>query len=173
MIRIKVDDTVRVRSYGHDRIGKVIRTYDLLEPIAIVEFDDGTVKIPVKDLEKVEPQVNREIKPEIPEGAKEITVDEFMDAINKVTDPKRIIEMVGVEKGLLVGMAALMSAIKLGDKLFKDSEAIVITKDQLIREIIDSALDEDPKFLAVAFVNGIILKGIVDVIFTDGSEECK
>ena len=166
-MRIKVDDTVRVRSYGDDRIGKVIRTYDLIEPIAIVEFDDDTVKIPVKDLEKVEPQVNR--KNEIPEGAKEITADEFIDAIHKVTDPNRIIKMVGVENALLVGMAAIMSAIKLADKLFKDSEAIVITKDQLIREIADSALDEDPEFLVVAFVNGIILRGIVNLIFTDGS----
>lgn len=173
---INVNDEVKVVSNnGGDSAmmigytGKVIRLYDLSTPIAIVKFNNGiTAKIPVNDLIKVETQVNQENK--IPEGAKRITKAEFMDAVLKVTVPDKIIEKVDLEKGMLVGLAAFAGGAKFAERLFKDAEAIVITKDQLIHEITNSVTDEYPKFTIVALMNGIILRGIVDVIFSDGSE---
>ena len=176
-MNIKVNDKVKVVSnesylavlFGHT--GEVISLYDEVE-IAIVKFENGiTAKVPFNALVKIVTQENQEKK--IPEGAKKLTAAEFMDAVSKVTAPDKIIEKVGAETGMLVGLAALTGGIKLGERLFKDNEAIVITKDQLIHEIAKSTADEDPKFMIVALMNGIILRGIVDVIFSDGSEECK
>lgn len=172
--KINVNDEVKVvanesyLSVLNGCTGKVIRLYDEVG-IAIVKFENGiTAKVPFNAMIKVETQINQEAK--IPEGAKKITAAEFMDAVFKVTAPDKIIEKVSAEKGMLVGLAAFTGGAKLAERLFKDAEAIVITKDQLIHEITNSVTDEDPKFMIVALMNGLILRGIVDVIFSDGSE---
>lgn len=176
-MRINVGDKVRVDAsmgYLHSvmgETGEVVQVYDFLVPMAVVKFENGvTAKVEVSNLRKVEAQENAEPKSEIPEGAKRITKDEFMDAISQVTKPDKIVKKVGADKGMLVGIAALVSGIKLAEKLFKDTEVIVITKDQLIHEIAASATDEDPKFMIVALMNSLILRGIADVFFSDGSD---
>ena len=173
---INVNDEVKVVSNnGGDSAmmigytGKVIRLYDLITPIAIVKFNNGiTAKIPVNDLIKVETQVNQENK--IPEGAKRITKDEFMKYLSDVTTPDNIVDMFGPEKAMVVGMSVFIGGMKLLDRLYKESEVIVISRDQLIHEIAACAADEDPKFMIVALINGMILREIVDMIFGDRSE---
>lgn len=177
---IKVNDKVRVvSSMGYlsqvmGETGTIIQVYDFMVPMAVVKFENGiTAKVEVSNLIKVEAQENQAVKPEapeIPEGAKKVTVGEFMKAIQNVSKPDKIIEKVGAEKGMLVGMAVLVSGIKLAERLFKDTEVIVITKDQMIHEIVASVADEDPKFMMVALINGMILRGIVDEIFGGNSE---
>lgn len=172
---INVNDEVKVVSNnGGDSAmmigctGKVIRLYDLITPIAIVKFNNGiTAKIPVNDLIKVDTQVNQENK--IPEGAKRITKAEFIELLKEITSPDNIIAKVGIEKGMVVGISAFIGGMKLLERLFKDTEVIVITRDQLIHEIAACAADEDPKFMIVALVNGMILREIADKIFGDGS----
>lgn len=179
-MKINIDDKVMIANPEgalarfDGKTGTVERIYpEVIPPIAIVKFEDDetvafsmSVKVPVENLIKVE----IEVKIEIPEGAKQITKAEFMDAITQVTKPDKIVEKVGEDKGMLVGIACLVSGIKLAEKLFKETEVIVITKDQLLHEIAASATDEDPKFMIVALMNSLILRGIVDVFFSDVSD---
>ena len=171
---IKENSVVKVVSEnpffcGLTGTGKVTRLYGDMG-IAIVRFESGqVVKIPVDLLEEIElKNENQETK--IPEGAKRITKAEFMRLLGEVTSPDNIIAKVGVEKGMVVGMSAFIGDLKLLEKLFKDTEVIVITRDQLIHEIAACAADEDPKFMIVALVNGMIMREIADKIFCDGSD---
>lgn len=111
---IKENSVVKVVSNdpffrGLPGAGKVIRLYEAMG-IAIVRFDnDQVVKIPVDLLEEIELK-NENQEPKIPEGA---------------------------EKGTVVDISAFIGCMKLLERLFKHTEAIVITRDQLIYEIVD------------------------------------
>lgn len=150
------------------RTGKVVKIHDYAE-IAVVSFDDNgdLGKVSLSALVEVQSQTDRivDVKIEIPEGAKKISQAEFMEAIGQVTKPDKIIEKVGAEMGFLIGMTVMIGALKLAKRLFEESEIIVITKDQLLRAIAESAADEDPKFMVVGLTNAFILRGIVDILF--------
>lgn len=116
--------------------GKVIRLYEAMG-IAIVHFDnDQVVKIPVDLLEEIELK-NENQEPKIPEGAECITKDEVVKYLFDVTTPDNIVDKVGSEKGAVVDTSAFIGCMKLLERLFKHTEAIVITRDQLIYEIVD------------------------------------
>lgn len=171
---IKENSVVKVVSEnpffcGLTGTGKVVRLYEAMG-IAIIRFDNGQVaKIPVDLLKEIELK-NENQEPKIPEGAKRITKDEFMKYLSDVTTPDNIVDKFGPEKGMVVGMSVFIGGMKLLERLFKDTEVIVITRDQLIHEIAACAADEDPKFMIVALINGMIPREIVDMIFGDGSD---
>ncbi len=156
---IKENSVVKVVSdnpffCGLTGTGKVVRLYEAMG-IAIVRFDNGqVVKIPVDLLEEIELK-NENQEPKIPEGAKRITKDEFMKLIYSVTSSDSIVDKFGLEKDI-VGMSVFIGGMKLLERLFKDIEVIVITRDQLIHEIAACAADEDPNLM------------IVNMIFSDG-----
>lgn len=170
---MNVRENDRVQAVGgiHDgKVGTVKSVYDLID-MAIVDFDNDTVaKVPLSYLVKIKSQENQGDNSEIPEGAKYITKTEFMEAISEVTKPDKLVETAGADKATIVGLGVLMSGIKLTEKLFKDADIILITKNQLDHEIAASAMDEDPKFMVVALVNSIILRGIVNILFSGDSD---
>lgn len=138
---IKENSVVKVVSNdpffrGLSGTGKVIRLYEAMG-IAIVRFDnDQVVKIPVDLLEEIELK-NENQEPKIPEGAERITKDEVVKYLFDVTTPDNIVDKVGSEKGTVVDISAFIGCMKLLERLFKYTEAIVITRDQLIYEIVD------------------------------------
>lgn len=161
--------TVKVIGGLYDgRVGKVVNTYPEID-VAVVSFEDnGDIgKVSLSALVEITPQESKivGVKVEIPEGAKKISRNEFLEAIAQVTKPDKIIEKVGEEKSMYVGLAAVMGGVKLTERLFGEDEIIVIDKERLIHEIAGSVADEDPKFMIVGLMNGIILRGVVDILF--------
>ncbi|MGN0335635.1 MAG: hypothetical protein ACI4DV_08250 [Lachnospiraceae bacterium] len=171
---IKENSVVKVVSdnpffCGLTGTGKVTRLYGDMGT-AIVRFESGQVaKIPVDLLKEIELK-NENQEPKIPEGAKRITKDEFMKYLSDVITPDNIVDKFGPEKAMVVGMSVFIGGMKLLDRLYKESEVIVISRDQLIHEIAACAADEDPKFMIVALINCMILREIVDMIFSDGAD---
>lgn len=127
---IKENSVVKVVSNdpffrGLSGVGKVIRLYEAMG-IAIVRFDnDQVVKIPVDLLEEIELK-NENQEPKIPEGAERIIKDEVVKYLFDVTTPDNIVDI-----------SAFIGCMKLLERLFKYTESIVITRDQLIYEIVD------------------------------------
>lgn len=166
---IRENATVKVINGFHEgKTGKVVKIHDYAE-IAVVSFDDNgdLGKVLLSELVEIQPQESRivDVRIEIPEGAKKISREEFMEAIDQVTKPDKIIEKVGAEMGFLVGMNVMIGALKLAERLFEESEIIIITKDQLFHAIAEIAADEDPKFMIVGLTNALILRGVVDILF--------
>lgn len=185
---INVNDEVKVVSNnGGDSAmtigytGKVIRLYDLITPIAIVKFNNGiTAKIPVNDLIKVETQVNQENK--IPEGAKRITKAEFIEAVHDLTSPGGSFGRVATEVdplfGLLGGMSAMITGMKIADRIFKDQEVVTITEDQFTEAIWDNCspakLAESSNMsvrecMKVSLLSINALDDLIEIFFGDGS----
>jgi hypothetical protein len=164
---IKENATVKViGGFYEGQTGKVARVYPYLNTATVaIDGVDRLVKIRMDALEEVN------VKIEIPEGAKLISHDEFMEAIGQVTKHDKIVEKVGADMSFLVGMTVMIGALKLVERLFKESKTIVITKDQLLRAIAECVADEDPKFMIVGLTNGLILRGVVDILF--GAEDGK
>lgn len=166
---IQKNATVKAIGGFYDgRVGKVCSIFPEIDT-AVVSFDDnGDVgKVSLSALVEIVPQESKivGVKVEIPEGAKKISRDEFLEAIAQVTKPDKIAEKVGDDKSLYVGLAAVMGGVKLTERLFGEDEIIVIDKERLIREIAGSVADEDPKFMIVGLMNGLILRGVVDILF--------
>lgn len=189
---IKVNDKVRVdRSMGYltsvmGVIGTVAQVYDFLVPMAIVKFENGiTAKVEVSNLRKVEPQENQEPKPvtpEIPEGAKQITKDDFEAALMEVTNPLGDMDKGHSLSALVDAMMGMIVGKEVAAKIFKDQDFVIMTEDQFTGALWDGCNPEivhksagknltvfQSMKISVAAV--IALKNIVGVLFSDGSEE--
>ena len=143
-MNIKVNDLVKVVANRYypgtvGSIGKVIRIHDFASPVAIVEFSKCTAKIPVEHLEKVE------VKSEIPEGAKQITREDFAAALNAITNPEAVISEESDDRfrDLLEGLAALAFGLKLSRTLFKDSDEVILTEDDFVSALWDACNPAD------------------------------
>lgn len=166
-------------------IGKVDRIHELATGrIAIVKIvpDDVTcyreivVKFPVENLEKVEPKI------EIPEGAKQITKEDFGAALKEVTSPDKIFSEVSGNRihDLLEGLAAVAFGCKLKEILFKESDVVILTEDDFVRSLWDACnpasvvkrSDKTSAFdgLPVALASVIRLRGLVEILF-GGSDD--
>lgn len=184
-MNIKVNDQVKVVSgsmAGH--IGKVIRIYALVVPVAIVEFSDRTLKIPVEFLEKVEPQENQEAKNEIPEGAKRITKEEFFTALQKITSPEAIFsgESVDPFHAMIEGVSALLFGHKVAKILFEDKDAVILTENDLVGALWNTCdpvavvKEGDRKqsafdALLMSVSSVIVLRDLVEILFGESEVE--
>lgn len=166
-------------------IGKVDRIHELATGrIAIVKIvpDDETcyreivVKFPVENLEKVEPKI------EIPEGAKQITKEDFGAALKEVTSPEAVFSEGSRDHilDLLEGMAAVAFGCHLKEILFKESDVVVLTENDFVRSLWDACnpaaavknTDTASAFdgLPVALASVIRLRGLVEILF-GGSDD--
>lgn len=164
--------------------GEVVRTYSDLG-IAIVRFESGQiVKIPVDCLAEVE-QKNENQEPKIQEGAKRITKDEFIAAVHEVTSPGNLLGGFAIESnplgGLLGGVSAMITGMKIADEIFKDQDVVTMTEDQLIGALCDGCnpvkLSKGTKknmsvahCMPVAMLSISALESLIKIFFGDGSE---
>jgi ribosomal protein L24 len=126
---IKENATVKViGGFYEGRTGKVARLYpDLNTATVAIDGVNRLVKIRMDALEEVN------VKIEIPEGAKRITKEEFITALQKVVSPEEIFS--GSSNPLfamLEGLAATMLGHKMVKTLFKDEDAVILTEDDLV-----------------------------------------
>lgn len=179
LVKVVADNGYNGFRYNPYQIGRVLRTYDVADGVAIVEFSSGMiVKIPFDRLFKieVEPRENEEVKVEIPEGAKLITAVDYDNAVfESVSD---FTETVGDYMG---GMAAASLGTEIGEKLFESQDSVVMTKDEFIVTLWDAcspvnvskstngemSLDES---LMVSITGIIALLNVADILFDDESE---
>jgi hypothetical protein len=163
-----------------DRAGKVVRVYDdLIIPVAIVEFSETlTAKIPIVYLIEIKEQAKEPVKePEIPEGAKRITRNDFTQAITDATCPA----FNGEFSDLIGSMSASIVGMEMTDNLFKDQDVIIMTEDQLVAALWDGCspvnVDESVgsrmglyKSLTVSITAIMKLRKLVEILF---SEDCE
>lgn len=176
---MNIGDKVKVAANG--KTGVIISSYNFTpDNIAIVRLDDNeTIKIRMEDLIKLDAQTEQDS--EIPEGARPISKGEFEDAVDEVTKPENhpggmdrknpMVSLIGVLVGVIVGG-------KIAEKVFKDTEVITVTKDQLVGIIWDGCNPEnmadlpgDNMTTSIAAI--MTLRNIVKIFFPSGSEECK
>lgn len=152
------------------KTGKVVKVHEYVDT-AIVSFDDnGDVgKVSLSALVEVQPQADRivDVKIEIPEGAKKISRDEFMEAIAQVTRPGKLVERLGADRAMFAGLSTLALGLRVIERMFGEDEVIVITKDQLFSEIAATMSSEKPEHMMITLACGLILRDIADIIFTD------
>ena len=117
-------------------IGEVIRVYELgagnIAAVRIIPDEtiarEIVVKLPVENLEKVKAQTQ---ETEIPEGAKQISKEDFEAALAEITSPEKMLGSNSV-----VSFTKLLTAKIVGDnvknELFKDQDVIVVTEEEFI-----------------------------------------
>lgn len=125
---IHENDTVKVlEGCFAGKIGKVISIYPIIG-VAVVALDSGDVcKVALSSLAEIQ-EPKKPVEPEIPEGAKQISKADFKAAI--MEGMLKVMQISGSSLGAMTGVVigdSILSAI------FKESDVVVITKDQLIR----------------------------------------
>ena len=157
-------------------------------PIAIIEFDDGTyAKVNIDNIiPEHKDQEKQAVKNESQEGAKVITKDRFIEAVNHVTSPEGILgDKVGEVDPMVVMLKSMSVAIvglKISEKLFQDKEEIEITKDQLKDTIRDNtnpveiAKTTDGKMstvqaLPIATLSTLVLMKLINILFDDSEND--
>lgn len=175
--KIKVKEGTPNYSLVANQIGRVIRTYDFTN-VVLVEFPDGlTGKIHVDNLVKVAPE---ETDRTIRKGGKEITKKLFLDSLAKVTSPEYMTD-VNLIGNFVRGMSATIVGVRLAEKIFQESTAVTMTKDEFIVALWDGCSPENVqastggemplyKTLEVSASSISILRKIVPIIF-DGESE--
>lgn len=168
--------------------GTIKSTYSALE-IAVIEFDDGEVEKVGFDQLGIEPetkvQKNREVKTESQEGAKVITEDQFIEAVNYVTSPKGMlgdkVDEVDPSSVMIKGVVIKIIGMRIGKKLFQDKEEIEITKDQL-EEVIKENTDPNElskmidnkmsmvRLLPISLLSALVLPELVHILFDDSEK---
>lgn len=181
VIKVVTNDPFFDRPTG---TGKVVRMYGELG-IAIVRFESGQViKIPVDFLAEVE-QKNENQETKIPEGAKRISKQEFLDAVMTVTSLDQIAGSRSGEvdpmKLLFGGMTIVIVGTHIKEELYQDKEEIFLTEDQLkdalckgcspdkVAASVDNKMNI-AKVLPISMLSLLVLKGIIPILFGDGSE---
>lgn len=140
--------------------GKVAHVYDALG-IAIVQFENGDLgKVALASLVEIEPQENREIKSEIPEGAKKISRADFDAAVDEAT-----VSVIGgnyrnPEAGLVGALVGSIVGRDAGDKIFKDQDVVVITEEDLVVALWDAC---NPKCVSASVDNRHSIVDCLDV----------
>lgn len=153
-MNIKINDKVMiVNAEGvlerfNGKVGRVDRIYyEVTPPVAMVVFEyepgiafNEMVKVSVDNLAKVEPQENQEVESDIPEGAREISKDDFDAALKTVTDPKNhpagIIES-NPMASLMGSMVGVIVGKTIESDIFGDQDVITITEEELLATIWD------------------------------------
>lgn len=168
---IRENSTVKVISGPYkDKTGKVVKIHDFAG-IAIIHFDNngGVGKVSLSILE--------DTQAEIPEGAKQITKDEFRNAIQKITSPEAIFsdDRVDHSQALIDGLSAIMFGIKMERILFEDKDSVILTENDLVgtlwnacsplEEINNKASALEGLYMSVASV--IVLKDLVTILFDE------
>lgn len=143
-MNVRENDRVQAVGGFHDgKVGTVKTVYDIVD-MAIVDFDDGTVgKVSLDRLVKIKSQENQEAKsetPEIPEGAKQITKVEFVDALRKITSPEAIFSNKSVNPihALTEGLSAILFGHKAAKIIFEDDDVAILTEDDLVGALWDA-----------------------------------
>ena len=178
-MRIKENDKVKVvvgtRYYDilGNQIGRVLRTYDVADGIAIVEFPEGmTVKLSLEEVVKFE---SKPQETNIPEGAKLITRKAFDKAVivsaYDTMDPKKFI---GSLTGAIVGR-------NIGKKIFESEDAVYMTRDQYVGTLwdgcnpvilgasVDNQMSVD-KCVHVSISAMLALENTIDILFGESEE---
>lgn len=191
-MKINVNDKVLIASADpvfnsyNSKIGVVKRIYtEVNPPIAYVEIEEdpaiaSTVgfKVPLADLVAIEP------KSDIPEGAREITKDDFDEALKSVTNPAAAFADTKLDP--MGNLFKIMTAKIVGDnaknEIFRDHDSVVMIEDQFVVALWNAC---DPvtvaeqtgkkmsarKCMDVALAAFVSLRDIVSILF--GSEDGK
>lgn len=180
-MKVKVNNE---KSSFHGAIGEVIKVYEVID-IAIVRFSDEViVKIPVDCLLVIEEQ-NQEGKTEIPDGAKQITKNAFLEALKRVTDPKTCLEANSISDPSFVGnMCAIVICKVITDEIFSGRDVIIVNEEQFIdifwNECNPVKLSENMsktigarRHLIGSMSAIMILEDMIEILFAKDSEECK
>lgn len=166
--------------------GTVKTVYDPLK-VATVELPDGSLgKVKFSDMGIVEEsqsvEETPEVKAEVQEGAKVITKDQFIEALEQVTSPEGMLgdKVTEVDPISLVvkGATVMIVGTMIAEKLFQDKEEIKITKDQLRQEIAKnttpSAIAESTdgemskrQVLPIALLSLLVLSRLINIFFDD------
>lgn len=160
------------------RSGKVISTFPYMS-LAIVSFDEnGDVgKVSFSDLVEVKSPIE-EKAPEIPEGAIQISRDDFREAVKNVTHPDNIFteKVNNPMSNFLRGVATMLVYEKVGDKMFQDKNVVTMTRDEFIAafwsicnpvfaaETVDNKLSVT-KSVSIATTALVGLTDFVDILF--------
>lgn len=158
------------------KVGEIVSNHPDLE-IVTVKFadDDVTVKARYDWIEPID------AKPEIPDGAKTITKDEFIAAANTATAPDNYSRSSALEidpRMFLMAISAFCIVSNAAERMFINDEPITVTRDDLVNFLWyecspDSILKSteatinayDSLKLAMAAVPAI--RTIVDILFPD------
>jgi hypothetical protein len=191
MSKFKTDMRVVVIDENNEvRKGVINTVYEDME-IAIVKFDDGNVEKVHFSYLGIEPdtkvQENQAFKTESQEGAKIISKDRFIEAVQYVTSPENILHGKAIENidpmSLMIkGMAVMCVGMNMVEKLYQDKEEIELTKDQLKDFIaentnpIEVAKNIDNKMsvsqvLPISILSALILIGIIEILFDDSEND--
>lgn len=173
---MNIGDKVKVAANG--KTGVIISSYNFTpDNIAIVRLDDNeTVKIRMEDLIKLDDQTEQD--PEIPEGARVISREEFSNAIVEVTKPENHpggINVDNPESSLLGTMIGAVVGMRLAEKVFKDDNVVALTEDQLVKIIWDGCSPENTSGIIdagmiVSIAAIMTLQNLVKVFFPSDSE---
>lgn len=165
--------------------GTVERVYpEHTPPIAIVKFEEDptvascmTVKVYIDNLVKVEPEV------EIPEGAKQISKDDFDAALKEITSPERALSNNKIEptKLFFAAMTTMIIGRKVSERLFENQSSITVTEDQFIDAIwsacspvnVSEGIDNKisvRKCAHISLTTTLDLLEIVPILFGEGEE---
>lgn len=190
MSKFKTDMRVVVIDENNEvRKGVINTVYEDIE-IAIVKFDDGNVEKVHFSYLGIEPdtkvQENQAFKTESQEGAKIISKDRFIEAVQYVTSPEG---MLGDKVGeidpmsvMIKGMAVMLVGMRISEKLFQDKEEIEITKDQLsdvieentcpteISKSIDGKMSVS-QVLPISLLSALVLMKLINIFFDDSEND--
>ena len=177
---------VVIDEHNQVRKGVIVNVHDILE-IAIVKFDDGNVEKVSFDYLGIEPETksqgNQAVKVESQEGAKVITKDQFIEALNFVTTPEGMLgdqaDEIDPITLMIKGMTVMCVGMRMSEKLFQDKEEIELTKDKLKDIIKDNC---NPKEVAqstggkmsvadvfpISMLSALVLMKLVKILFSEG-----
>ena len=147
-MKINVNDKVLISSNDevigayNGEVATVKRIYpDVVPPIAYVEIEADLVartlglKVPIADLVLIPDKS----KNEIPDGAREITKEDFDAAVENVTDPDSFFS-----ESNLSPMSRMVKAVSvkivagyIAEEIFKDRDVITMTEDAFVAALWD------------------------------------
>lgn len=180
---ININDRVRVTVGSEtDKVGEVVNIHKLsIDDIAIVKFQDETVKVPISALVKVESQEKKVVEEDLPEGAKRITKVEMFDALRVATDPSRFSDSDKAERMFFAYMGAVLTGTRIIAELYGDNDEIIILKveflEAIVRGVSVDKLSSDvdgqmtaSQLMPISLLYMLLLKKMVPILFDDGSE---
>jgi hypothetical protein len=125
--RVVLNESAHVEINGKDQtgvVGTVLKVFEDLD-VAIVEFEDIPVKVPVHILEKYDPNKERN-EEDKPEEKIIITRDQFFKAVAQATNPVHLSEHTGgkmkPETLILLGIASSIVCKDVERILFGDND---------------------------------------------------
>ena len=159
------------------KTGKVVHAYPSLG-VAVVCFDDNgdVAKISLSSLVEIRLQENRETKSEIPEGAKEISRADFDAALIQATTVAMSQKIGDPSVGIMGAMTGAIVGEFIGSEIFKESDVVAMTEDQLITilwegcspERVSETVDKEmslAKSASVSIAAFMVMKKIPRILF--------